>query len=130
MAAGDLDSDRVDAELDALLRAARPAPSLAWRAATRRALLPERAARRRFIPQMRPAAAWATAGLGAVVAAVALAGGGPLNSSDDAARATTGCHTVYVTKVAPVGELRRGADGVVRVETAQRPVVTAEQRCR
>ncbi len=123
----------LDAELDALLRAARPQPDAAWMQATRDDLLPERAARRGISGwvRVRPVTVGATLGLAAVISAVALVGGGPLGGGGgDDARARQECRTVYVTKVEPTGELRRQADGTVEVQTVQRPVTREVRDCR
>lgn len=116
----------VDREVELLLASGRPVPSTAWAAETGRRLLPVRAsARVRWRPVLGTAGA-----LGLVLFGATLAGGGPLGSNDDAARAKPGCDVVYVTRVEPVGEVRRQPDGSVRVETTRRPVPRAIERCR
>lgn len=123
----------LDAELDALLRATRPAPDPAWVLETRERLLPatERRMGLRGWLRVRPVTVAATLGLAGVISAVALVGGGPLggNGGDDA-RAREECRTVFVTKVEPSGELRRQADGTVEVQTVQRPVTREVRDCR
>lgn len=113
-------------EPERLLRAAAAVPDPEFVSALEARLLPQQ---RRGVPR---AAGVATA-LGVVTVAVvaaSLADAGPLApSGGDAARARPGCELVYVTEVAPVGEVVRGADGVVRVETIERPAVRAVERC-
>lgn len=113
--------------VEALLRAAAPAPSPAWVHETERALLPQRSvAVRRWLP-----VGITAAGLAAVVFGVSLAGGGPLASSGgDAAKAKPGCTVSYVTRVQPQGELRQQRDGTVQVETVRRPVTHRVVHCR
>jgi hypothetical protein len=121
----------MDAELDALLRRARPQPDADWMLATRERLLPDVASAPRVWWRMRPAAVGATLGLAATITAIALVGGGPLGGGGgDDARATQECRTVYVTKVEPLGEVRRQADGTVEVQTVQRPVTREQRDCR
>lgn len=122
----DLDEERGD-EFVALLRAAAVDPSTEWRQATERTLI--------VAPQNRRARLRASVltagGLAAVFAAVSLTGGGPLApGGGDAARAKPGCITVYVTRVEPLGQLRRQADGSLSVETVRQPVTRPVQRCR
>lgn len=119
-----------DAELDALLRAARPQPDPAWVLRTREQLLAAPAPARSWW-RVRPVTVGATLGLAAVISAAALVGGGPLGGGGgDDARATQGCRTVYVTQVEPLGEVRRQADGSVEVQTVQRPVTRERRVCR
>lgn len=124
------DDDQPDAALEGLLRRARPAPDTTWESRLERQLLPSRpgrAARLRGIAGL----AGIGAGLAAVFAVAGLAGSGPLApGGGDDAKAKPGCEVVYVTKVAPVGEIVRKDDGSVTVETKRKPVTQSEQRCR
>jgi hypothetical protein len=119
--------DPIDPALEALLRAAAPELEVQWRHDTERRLLAHHG---------RSTGRWgvlaaATGGLAVVLAGVTLAGGGPLASSGgDAARAKPGCTTVYVTRAEPLGQVRRQADGSVKVETVRQPVTSAVERCR
>lgn len=112
---------------EALLRAARPAPSLVFSGELERELF---ATRRRWrehpaIAGLAGATALASAFLG-----FSLAGGGPLASTGgSSATADEHCRTVYVTKVEQVGELVRKPDGTVTVETTREPVTREVERC-
>lgn len=138
-------------DYEELLRRAQPEAPVAWRHETERALFGDGApakagAGRRWFGgratdgKRSGATGWqarrgvfaaAVGGLAAVVLGVSLAGGGPLASDGgDDARAKPGCTTVYVTEMQPAGELLRGADGKVRVETTQQPVTREVERCR
>lgn len=124
---GEDDDTRPDEAIERLLRAAAPAPDVRWSAELERRLVPSGSAR---APRWRLMLG-ATTGLAAALVAVTLAGAGPLASNGgDPARAKPGCETVYVTEMRPTGELRRDADGNVRVETVRQPVVREIERCR
>jgi hypothetical protein len=121
-----------DVELDAVLRRARPRPDATWVRETQRRLLPGMAeTSRRSWWRLRPVAIGAVCSLTLVVTALAFVGGGPLgHGGGDEARATQECRTVFVTKVEPIGEVRRGADGSVEVQTVHRPVSRQRVTCR
>lgn len=125
---------RSDEDYEELLQRSRPTPTPAWLHETERALLGAPApARSGSAPAWRRGRllAGAAAGLGAVIVAAGLAGGGPLAADGgDDARAKPGCEVVYVTEVERAGQVVQAPDGTVRVETTRQPVTREVERCR
>ena len=121
--------DPIDDELDRLLRAARPAPSDRYVAATERRLLGRPVAGRRGRRRLLGALGLSSA-LAATLVIAGLAGSGPLAPGGDTpSQAGDRCHTVRVKRVEQVGTLviRDGKPVVVK----QPRVVTREvKRCR
>jgi hypothetical protein len=128
-----------DKRVEALLRTSRPDPDAGFAGRLEHRLLgaePVRAPRRRFfaLPRLtlRPALAGAgAAGLLATAALVAgLAGGGPLSSSDDGARARETCRYVTVKRPGKVPVVVRTKDGGTRIAYRDGLVEKRVKRCR
>ncbi|MBO9531422.1 MAG: hypothetical protein J7513_00405 [Solirubrobacteraceae bacterium] len=127
MASPDDTTHEPNEAIERLLRAAAPGPDARWAADLERQLLPARSSR----TQRWRFALGTSVGLAVAIVAVTLAGAGPLASGGgDDAKAKPGCETVFVTEIRPTGQLRRDADGTVRVETVRQPVVREVERCR
>lgn len=107
-------------EIERMLEDSRPAPRAAWRAETRRRLLPERPPRRR--PLLLGAAAAAALAAGALFAG--LIGLEPF-AGDDEVEAGRDCRTVTVTRTERVPVVT--ADE--RLEYRLQPVTRRVERC-
>ena len=128
-----LPHEHTDPELDALLRAKRPAPDPTWVRATEQRLLPPR--RRFAVPAWRPApaarlGAALAVGIAALVLALSLAGVGPLGGGDRSVQAKDDCRTVKVTRRERVPAIVTGKDGQPQVVYSARSVQRLERRCR
>jgi hypothetical protein len=125
--------ERLDPELDALLRTRRPAPDAAWVRATEERLLPRR--RRRFVgawpplPAARLGAALAV-GVAVVLLALSLAGVGPLGGDNRSVQAKDDCRDVRVTRVERVPSIVKDSRGRPQVRYSTRRVTRLERRCR
>ena len=122
--------DRDVAEVEALLSASRPSPGPAFEAELERRLFDRRA--RRTL-QWRPALvgiAGAT-GLAALVAALALAGAGPLSSDGPSdVRAGDDCRYVTVTRPTRVPHVVRRSDGEFDIRFKRERAERIVKRCR
>lgn len=122
-----MDPEPIDAELDALLRRARPQPEGAWVRTTGEQLFAGQTGRR-----SRPALKLGTVfagGLAAFATALSLAGVGPLATGDQTVDAQDNCRTVTVTKLQRVPSIMTTPSGEVRVTYTRRPVEISERRC-
>jgi hypothetical protein len=116
-------------DLARVLRATRPQPSDAYVSETERALLgrPARPADGRRIF----AALGFSGGLAAVLLVAGLTGGGPLApGGNEQVRAIQDCQTVLTTRIQPVREIVKQADGSTVVVTREQPVARVVRRCR
>lgn len=114
-----------DPLLEALMRAARPAPDPTWVRTTGEQLFPERRRRR---TTLRLATALVV-GLAALASVLSLAGVGPLGGTERSVEARDNCRSVTVTRTVRVPSVITAPDGAIRVVTKRTPVERTVRRC-